>query len=72
MNINLDMALKTQLIETTLHFFLHYRMYSTIRTEHLDDMYTVASSLTNYPEEKLLTFSCMDQNILVLRQTNQF
>ena len=29
-------------------------MYSTIRTELLDDIYTVASSLTNYPDEKLL------------------
>ena len=28
--------------------------YSNIRTELLDDIYTVDSSLTNYPDEKLL------------------
>ena len=42
--------------ETTLHFLMHCRLYSTIRTELLDDIYiyTVALSLTNYPDEKLL------------------
>ena len=40
--------------ETTLHFHLRSRLYSTIRTEPLDDIYIVASSLTNYPYEKLL------------------
>ena len=41
-------------IETTLHFLLRCRLYSTIRTELLDDIYAVASYLTNYPDEKLL------------------
>ena len=40
--------------ETTLHFLLRCRLYSTIRTEPLDDIYNVASCLTNYPDEKLL------------------
>ena len=40
--------------ETTLHFLLRCRMYSTIRTELLDDIYTDASSPTNYSDEKLL------------------
>ena len=40
--------------ETTLHFLLHCRLYSNIRTELLDDIYTADSSLTNYPDEKLL------------------
>ena len=40
--------------ETTLHFLLRCRLYSTIRTELLDDIYTVTPSLTNYPNEKLL------------------
>ena len=40
--------------ETTLHFLLCCRMYSTIRTELLNNIYPVASSLTNYPDEKLL------------------
>ena len=40
--------------ETTLHFLLRWRMYSTIRTELLDDIFTVASSLTNYSDEKVL------------------
>ena len=38
--------------ETTLDFLLRCRLYSNIRTELLDDIYTVASSLTNYPDEK--------------------
>ena len=62
MNINLDMALEIQLImckcslekETTLQLLLRCRLYSTIRTKLLDDIYTVASSLTNYSDEKLL------------------
>ena len=40
--------------ETTLHFLLRCRLYSAIRTELLDDIYTVALSLTNYPDGKLL------------------
>ena len=40
-------------IETTLHFLLRCRLYSTIRTEVLGDISTVDSSLTNYPDEKL-------------------
>ena len=39
--------------ETTLHFLLRCRLYSTIRTEHLRNIYTVASSLTDYPDKKL-------------------
>ena len=40
--------------ETALHFLLSCRLYSTIRTELLNDISTVDSSLTNYPDEKLL------------------
>ena len=40
--------------ETTLHFFLCYRLYSTIRKEFLDNICTVALFLTIYPDEKLL------------------
>ena len=40
--------------ETALHFLLSCRLYSTIRIELLDDISTVDSSLTNYPDEKLL------------------
>ena len=40
--------------ETTFHFLFHCRLHSTIKTELLDDISTVDSSLTNYPEEKLL------------------
>ena len=39
---------------TTLYFLLRCRLYSTITKKRLDDMYTVASSFTNYPDEKLL------------------
>ena len=41
--------------ETALHFLLHCRLYSNIRTELLDDIFTIASSLTNYPDKKLLS-----------------
>ena len=40
--------------ETTLLFLLRCRLYSTIRTELPDGIYTAASSLTNYLDEKLL------------------
>ena len=40
--------------ETALHFLLSCRLYSTIRRELVDDISTVDSSLTNYPDEKLL------------------
>ena len=41
-------------IENTLLFLLRCRLYSTIRTELLGDIYTVASFLTNYSDKKLL------------------
>ena len=40
--------------ETTLHFLLRCRLYSNIRTELLDDLYTVDSSLTDCPDEPFL------------------
>ena len=58
--------------ETTLHFLLRCRLYSNIRTELLDDIYTVDSSLTSYPDEKLLNILLYGQNILELRQTKHF
>ena len=51
--------------EATLYFLWRCRLYSTIRTELLDDICTVASSLTNFPDEKLL-------NILVLYRSEYF
>ena len=39
--------------ETALHFLLSCRLYSTIRTELLNDISTVDSSIKNYPDEKL-------------------
>ena len=38
----------------TLHFLLRCSLFSIIRTELLDDISTVDSFLTNYPDEKLL------------------
>ena len=40
--------------ETTFLSLLRCRLHSTIKIEFLDDIYTVASSLTNYPDEKVL------------------
>ena len=42
--------------ETALHSPLSCRLYSTIRIELLDDIFTADSSLANYPDEKLLNF----------------
>ena len=40
--------------ETILHFPLLCKLYSTIRSKLLDNIYTFASYLMNYPDEKLL------------------
>ena len=40
--------------ETTLHFLLRCRLYTTITTELLGDLYTVVSCLTNYSDKKLV------------------
>ena len=50
----------------TLHFLLCCTIYFS-----LDDIYTVASSLTNYPDEKL-EILLHGSEYLVLRQTNHF
>ena len=56
--------------ETTLHFLLRCRLYSTIRTELLDDIYTVTSSLSNYPDEKLLNILLYGSEYFIVK-TNQ-
>ena len=65
--------------EATHHFLLRCRLYSNIRTELLDDMYTVASSLTNYPDEKLLDillygleYFRVQTNQSILKSTTKF
>ena len=40
--------------ETTFHFLLCCRLYSAIRAELMGDISAANSSLTNYPDEKLL------------------
>ena len=53
--------------ETALHFLLSFRLYSTIRTELVDDISTVDSSLTNYPDEKILNiFSYVSEYFSVM------
>ena len=51
-----DPMCKCGLETEAFHFLLRFRLYSTIKTELLDDIYTIASSLTNYPDEKLINF----------------
>ena len=63
--------------EATLHFLLCYRLYSIIRTELLDDMSTVDSSLTNYCDEKLLNillseYFSIKTNQSILKSTIKF
>ena len=56
--------------ETALHFLLSYRLYSNLRTELLDNISTADSSLTNYPDEKVLNILLYGSEY-VLRQTDQ-
>ena len=59
--------------------FLALQAVSTIRTELPDDIYTVASSLTNYPDENLLNillygseYFSVKTNQSVLKSTIKF
>ena len=45
-------------------------MHSTIRTELLDNIYTAASSLTNYPDENLLNIFLYGSEYFTVK-TNQ-
>ena len=58
--------------ETTLLFFSRRRLYSTVRKKLLDDIYiyTVASSLKNYSDEKLLNTVLYGSEYLPIK-TNQ-
>ena len=56
--------------ETTLYFLLRCMLYSTIRTELLDEIYTVASSFTNHPDEKLLNILLYGSEYFIVK-TNQ-
>ena len=56
--------------EITLHFLLRCRVHSTIRTELLDNIYTAASSLTNYLDEKLLNILLYGSEYFTVK-TNQ-
>ena len=57
--------------ETAYHFLLRCRLYSTIKTELLDDIYTVAASLTNYLDEKILNILLYGPEYFSVK-TNQF
>ena len=66
-------------LEITLHFLLRCRLYSTIRTELLNYISTVASSFTNYPDKKLLNilfhgseFFSVKANQSILKSTIKF
>ena len=63
--------------DTTLHFLLPCRLYSSIRTKLLDDI-CVASSLTNYSDKKLLNllygleYFSVKTNQSILKSTIKF
>ena len=75
-----DPMLKWDLeIEATLHFLLCCRLYSAIRAELLDNISAVDSSLTNYPDEKVLNillyrleYFSVKTNISILKSTIKF
>ena len=56
--------------ETTLLFLLCCRLYSTIRTELLDDISTANSFLTSYSDEKFLNILLYESEYLSV-ETNQ-
>ena len=56
--------------ETTLNFFLPCRLYSTTRTELLNDIHTPASSLTHYHDERFLNILLYGSEYFSV-QTNQ-
>ena len=65
--------------ETTLKFLLRCGLYSTVRTELLGDIFTVALSFTNYPVEKLLNillhgpeYFSVKTSQLILKSTIKF
>ena len=65
--------------ELTLHFLLRCRLYSTVRTKLLDDIYPAASSLMNYPDEKVFKilfhgseYFTVKGNQLILQSTIKF
>ena len=58
-------------IETALHFLLRCRLYSTIRKKLLDDISTAHSSLTNYPDEKLLNILLYGSEYFSVKTTDK-
>ena len=57
--------------ETALHFLLSSRLYSTIRTELLNDISTFDSSITNYPDEKLLNILLYGSEYFSVKTTDK-
>ena len=65
--------------ETTDHYLLHSKLYTDLRLDLLNDIYTINQSLKNFSEEQLvnvLLFSSekftLDTNANILRRTIEF
>ena len=65
--------------ETTDHYLLRCKLYTDLRLDLLNDIYTINQSLKNFSEEKLvnvLLFSSenftVDTNANILRRTTEF
>ena len=65
--------------ETTDHYFLRCKLYTDLRLDHLNDIYTINQSLKNFSEDQLvnvLLFGSenftLDANANILRRTIEF
>ena len=65
--------------ETTDHYLLHCKLYSDLRLDLLNDIYTIHQSLKNFSEDQLvnvLLFGSenftVDANVNILRRTIEF
>ena len=65
--------------ETTDHYLLHCKLYTDLRLDLLNDIYTINQSLKNFSEDQLvnvLLFGSenftLDANANILRRTIEF
>ena len=65
--------------ETTDHYLLRCKLYTDLRLDHLNDIYTINQSLKNFSEDQLvnvLLFGSenftLDSNANILRRTIKF
>ena len=65
--------------ETADHYLLHYKLYTDLRLDLLNDIYTINQSLKNFYEDQLVNVLLfgfknftLDANANILRRTIEF